>query len=64
MQDVCSKKVTSDAKNFYDIDTPGISIESGKKKLMVSNTEIVQNNDALKQLPKKMKKSIEEKSST
>ena len=31
---------------------------------MASNTEILQNNDALKQLPKKMKKSIEEKSST
>ena len=49
-------KVAIDAKNFYEIETAGILIESGKKKLMTINTEIVQNSDALNQLRKKMKK--------
>ena len=49
-------KVSIDAKNFYEIETARILIESGKKKLMSINTEIVQNNDALNQLRKKMKK--------
>ena len=56
MQHVCSKKVAIDAKNFYEFETAGILIESGKKKLMAINTEIVQNNDALNKLRKKMKK--------
>ncbi|CAF1507804.1 unnamed protein product [Rotaria sordida] len=45
-----------DAKNFYEIETAGILIDSSKKKLMAINTEIVQNNDALNQLRKKFKK--------
>ena len=49
-------KVAIDAKNFYEVETAGILIESGKKKLRATNTEIVQNNDALNQLRKKMKK--------
>ena len=49
-------KVAIDAKNFCEIETAGILIESGKTKLMAINTDIVQNNDALNQLRKKMKK--------
>ncbi|CAF1525367.1 unnamed protein product [Rotaria sordida] len=49
-------KAAIDAKNFYEIETAGILIDSSKKKLMAINTEIVQNNDALNQLRKKFKK--------
>ncbi|CAF1285800.1 unnamed protein product [Rotaria magnacalcarata] len=40
------------AKTFYDIETAGILIESGKKKLMTVNTEMIQNNGALNQFTK------------
>ncbi|CAF1531235.1 unnamed protein product [Adineta ricciae] len=49
-------KAAIDARNFSEIETSGILIDSGKRKLTNINTEIVQNNDALNQLRKKMKK--------